>query len=115
VKVRSLYTYRPINIIFKKGEHIQWDGKKEELLYFEVCDDGVGIAPDQLSRLLRQINGEPDQRDAQPSPSSQQDGFALKNIQEQIYITYGDYKIHMESQLGKGTKVYFIIPLERGT
>ena len=89
--------------------------KKEELLYFEVCDDGVGIAPDQLSRLLRQINGEPDQRDAQPSPSSQQDGFALKNIQEQIYITYGDYKIHMESQLGKGTKVYFIIPLERGT
>ncbi len=100
------FEHHHIQIVFRK---------KEELLYFEVCDDGVGIAPDQLSRLLRQINGEPDQRDAQPSPSSQQDGFALKNIQEQIYITYGDYKIHMESQLGKGTKVYFIIPLERGT
>ena len=41
-------------------------------------------------------------------------GYALKNIREQIRITYGEEDpIFIESREGEGTKVYFRIPLKR--
>lgn len=93
------FEHHHIQIIFQK---------RADFLYFEVADDGVGIPPDRLTQLLLQINGEPD-----VPVSEYEKNFALKNIREQIQITYGDYKIAMESQPGKGTRVYFTIPLER--
>lgn len=79
--------------------------KEEEFLYFEVKDDGAG-----MSEATRQMLTE--------EPGTFQtvkgSGYALKNIREQIRITYGEeYPIYIESREGEGTRVYFRIPLER--
>ena len=79
--------------------------KEEEFLYFEVKDDGAGM-PEATRRLLTEETGT-----FQPVKGS---GYALKNIREQIRITYGEeYPLHIESREGEGTRVYFRIPLER--
>ncbi len=78
--------------------------RQGETLYFEVQDDGAGISPERLEQLCRQING---------AQEKSQESFALKNIREQMCLTYGERDIHIESQLGQGTRVWFVIPLER--
>jgi len=86
--------------------HIRFQ-RQEELLYFEVTDDGNGIEEEQLKQIIH---------DTSTSDKVEGDDYALKNLREQIRITYGEeYRIFIESQKGKGTKVYFTIPLERRT
>lgn len=78
--------------------------KEEEFLYFEVKDDGAGM-PEETRRQLMEESG---------NLKTVGNGYALKNIREQIRITYGEeYPIFIESREGEGIKVYFRIPLKR--
>lgn len=63
--------------------------KEGDMLFFQVADDGIGISPQDLGPLLRQINGE---------GPIQGRSFALRNIHEQLCIAYGPRDIHIESR-----------------
>lgn len=91
----TLQSSHCIQIIFRR------EGKQ---LYFEVADDGAGVPPHRLEPLLQQINGQ------EPAAG---EGFALKNIREQMRIAYGGGRIDMENRPEGGTRVFFRIPLER--
>ena len=65
-----------------------------------VSDNGVGIEPDALPRLLS----------SQASRSGGL-GMALGNIQERLQKLFGeDYRLKIESRPGLGTSVSFLVP-----
>ncbi len=65
-----------------------------------VSDDGVGIEPEVLPRLL-----------ASQSSKSKGLGMALGNIKERLQKLFGeDYQLKVESEPGKGTTVSFLVP-----
>lgn len=79
--------------------------KKEDRLCFVVADDGAGMTPEQCQMVLAGMDS---------FDLIQGKGYALRNLQEQIRLTYGpEYRIQIESQLGKGTRVTLEVPLER--
>lgn len=78
---------------------------EEDELCFQVEDDGKGMEPEALEQLREEINSRKEERET---------GFALKNIHEQICLTYGERDIMLESEAGKGMRVLFRIPLEKG-
>lgn len=85
-----------VRIVFRK------DGG---LLRFSVSDDGAGFPHDRLEAITRELA---------TFQKAEGDSFALKNVQEQIRITYGhQYRIEIESEQGRGSCVRFAIPLER--
>lgn len=72
-----------------------------EKIVYEVTDDGVGIEPDTLVKLRRDLK-------------QSQGGFGLKNVDIRVKIQYGeDYGVNVESTLGKGTKVRVDIPVRK--
>lgn len=94
-----------IRIIWRRETVVLKGNEEKELLYFEVEDDGNGIPEDKLNRIIQEMH---------TFEKVEGSGYALKNIREQIRITYGDgYPISIESKPGKGTRVSFRIPLER--
>jgi sensor histidine kinase YesM len=75
----------------------------DDMLYFETCDDGVGIGAEQLEKLRISIN---------EYTRATGESFALKNINEQMRLAYGQqYALRIESTEGIGTRVSFQIPL----
>jgi len=107
------YLYQPIveNAIvhgFEKNAgkhtlHIRFS-KDEDRLFFSVSDDGAGMSPKRIKQVMEE---------SQPFDKGG-GGFALKNIREQLRITYGEgYDIVINSTVGKGTTVSFYTPLER--
>lgn len=74
-------------------------------LRFTVQDDGIGMSDETCREVLSEMTAFDHVRGK---------GYALRNIREQIRITYGeDYGISMESQPGQGTTVVLEVPLER--
>lgn len=74
-------------------------------LRFTVQDDGVGMSDEACREVLSEMAAFDHVRGK---------GYALRNIREQIRITYGeDYGISMESRPGQGTTVILEVPLER--
>lgn len=63
-----------------------------------VTDDGSGIPPDKLSRILREDTGR---------------GVGLWNIDSRLKKLFGK-GLDIESELGKGTRVTFMIPIGGG-
>lgn len=65
-----------------------------------VADNGIGIDPQQLPRLLEA-----------KSSKSKGLGMALRNIQERLQKLFGEgHQLQIESQPGQGTTVSFVIP-----
>ena len=76
--------------------------QKEGILYFQVTDNGVGMAPEQVEALNGYIRGE---NEAFTS-------IGLKNVHRRIELYYGiGYGLTIESQEGRGTSVCIKIPL----
>ncbi|WP_125144061.1 cache domain-containing sensor histidine kinase [Clostridium transplantifaecale] len=74
-------------------------------LRFTVQDDGIGMSDETCREVLSEMTAFDHVRGK---------GYALRNIREQIRITYGeDYGITMESRPGLGTTVILEVPLER--
>ena len=70
---------------------------------YEAIEASTG--EEALEQLREEINSRKEERET---------GFALKNIHEQICLTYGERDIMLESEAGKGMRVLFRIPLEKG-
>ena len=67
-----------------------------------IGDDGVGMDPEELAELRREI-GRPCQETEK--------GFGLANVNERIRMYFGEqYGVSVVSQKGKGTIVEIRIP-----
>ena len=74
---------------------------EKQCLYVLVCDDGIGIDPQQLTTIRDALNAE-------------QFGqhIGIVNVAKRIRLYYGqDYGVHIESVLGEGTRITLTIPL----
>ena len=83
--------------------YIRVTGAKEgEDLCLTVQDDGVGMEPEELARLQKDIE----------RPCSETDkGFGLANVNERIHMHFGpEYGMKIWSEKGKGTMVELKIP-----
>lgn len=77
----------------------------ENRLRFTVTDDGEGMTPERCQEVTVELDS------FTPIPGK---GYALRNIQEQIRLTYGPaYGIQIDSRVGEGTRVTLEVPLER--
>ncbi len=80
-----------------EGEIIVKGYQRENKLIFEVIDNGVGIADEDMYLLKK--------------------GYGIKNVIERISLTYGDdleYGVEITSELSKGTKVVITLPIDIG-
>ncbi|MFV9510134.1 LytS/YhcK type 5TM receptor domain-containing protein [Tepidibacillus sp. LV47] len=77
--------------------------KQEKRVYLAVIDNGVGIDAKRIERLLNQR-----------VKSEKGTGFGLYNVHQRLIGRYGEESgLHIESESGKGTKVWFTIPIEQ--
>ena len=90
-------------IMMKKEERgvIRITGERADgdLLLF-VEDDGVGMSPERLDRIL-----------ARGAVSSDRHGYGVRNIHERLQLNYGaEFGLSFRSIEGKGTRVQIRIP-----
>jgi two-component system, sensor histidine kinase YesM len=71
----------------------------------EITDDGTGIPPDQLERLMASIRN----ADVEEAPIT----FGLRNAHLRMLLHFGEgYGLEIKSEEGKYTRVSVVIPLE---
>lgn len=76
--------------------------KDKDSIRFIVEDDGVGMDPEELAELRREID--------RPCKETEK-GFGLANVNERIRMYFGEqYGVSIVSQKGKGTIVEIRIP-----
>ncbi|WP_339061897.1 sensor histidine kinase [Tepidibacillus marianensis] len=84
----------------KKGKvmiKVQKQGRK---VYLAVTDNGIGIQPERIDLLLNQR-----------VKSEEGTGFGMYNVHQRLIGTYGEESgLHIESTVGVGTKIWFVIP-----
>ncbi|NQX60071.1 sensor histidine kinase [Paenibacillus qinlingensis] len=69
----------------------------EERLELKVIDNGIGMRPDTVDKLLR--------------GGAQSNAYGLKNVNERIKLRYGaDYGVQIASIFGGGTTVQILLP-----
>lgn len=86
-----------ISVYTKKPE-------EKEFLLIDVDDNGCGMSEEVLARLRKDI----EIRDMSRSKS-----IGLYNINQRMKLHYGeDYRLHVYSEQGKGTRVRLMIPAE---
>ena len=75
--------------------------EKEDHIYLEVADNGIGMDEEELEQLQKKLKGEtPHER-----------GFGLGNVNERIRLNYGpEYGITFRSCKGEGTTATVCIP-----
>ena len=77
--------------------------RKEESIFFEIIDDGLGLDIEKI-----QQKGPLDDRE-------EHNKIGLNNAHRRIQLIYGEqYGIHVQSRLGHGTKVIIHIPADNG-
>lgn len=79
---------------------------KEGLLEICVADNGVGMDAEKMNESLRQSNLDYVERG---------NSIGVHNINARLKILYGEeYGLHIDSMIGKGTRVWMIIPKIEG-
>ena len=74
--------------VFPEGENI----------CFQVSDDGIGIEPEKLRTLRKELG-------------NYEEGYGLKNVDNRVKLTYGEnYGVEIDSSYGEGTTVRVFIP-----
>lgn len=75
---------------------------QEDLIYFTVSDDGVGMNQEELEQLQHDIT----------KPCKETDrGFGLANVNERIRMYFGaEYGLRVTAAPGEGTTVTIVIP-----
>lgn len=73
-------------------------GKKaDDNIYLIVEDNGVGMEQDKIQTIL----------------TNKSKGYGVRNVNERIKLYYGEeYSMHVESEIGSGTKIIVKIPAE---
>ena len=68
------------------------------LLVLQIEDDGVGMTQERILQIS-------------DTDRKQRNHYAVFNINERFRLLYGEqYRLHFESEVGKGTKVTIRIP-----
>ncbi|MBN1992839.1 MAG: sensor histidine kinase [Anaerolineae bacterium] len=84
--------------------------ENENLVLFEVEDDGVGFTPYKLGQIQAKMNDDSDEIILKES------GFGLENVNKRIKLYYGkQYGLSIASQYREGTRVTLAIPLKDKT
>lgn len=77
---------------------------EENTLYVSVTDNGIGIAPENIEKLLS---------DTSRVTKSNMSGIGLPNVDRRLKLVYGEeYGITVESELDNYTKITISLPLE---
>lgn len=75
--------------------------EEDNMLLFQVEDNGLGIEPDLLKRLLEQQN-----------KKENSSGVGVRNVHQRIQLSFGkQYGLSIESELEEGTKVRIYLPI----
>jgi two-component system, sensor histidine kinase YesM len=79
--------------------------RKEDHLYFKIEDDGIGMEPETLQKIVENEHEDPTRI------SQESGGYAINNINKRLALYYKDnYKLKFTSELGKGTIVEILVP-----
>ena len=79
----------------------------EENVYVTIMDNGDGIGPDELKKILQKLDGDHTKR--------HMTGIGLASIHELMKLKYGsDFGLSINSEKGKGTVVRARFPAEKG-
>ncbi|MBK7896307.1 MAG: histidine kinase [Anaerolineaceae bacterium] len=85
--------------------HIVINRVADDLL-IQLDDNGPGF---DVARVLANGAAQPN-----PLPEVERPSIGLRNVDERLRLLYGDaYRLHIESEPGKGTRIVFKIPLEQ--
>lgn len=75
----------------------------EQILYIEICDDGVGMLQEQLRAVRLSLERAP----------KEATNIGLYNVHQRIRLMYGEpYGLEIDSVYGEGTRVRLCLPLE---
>ncbi|NGZ77829.1 sensor histidine kinase [Saccharibacillus sp. VR-M41] len=76
----------------------------EEVL-IDVIDNGAGMTPERLRQVEESIREKDEKEESR---------IGLRNVHQRLVMTYGEEcGLHISSELGKGTQIYFKIPAGR--
>ncbi|WP_372663348.1 sensor histidine kinase [Cohnella sp.] len=91
-----------------KGRISVWVRREGMNMKFGVEDDGIGIAKEQLAKLMELLAvSEIVQRES----SSAAESYGLRNVHKRLLLHYGSGAgLHIISTVGQGTSVTFTIP-----
>lgn len=82
----------------------------DHVLIITCSDNGIGIQPDQLKLLQRQLEF-PNDSDDNAASSPNKHGIALRNVHQRIRLIFGEqYGIQICSVAGIGTDIYIRLP-----
>lgn len=97
------------NAIYHGMEFMDGDGeihvkvhRQEDDLWIEVCDNGLGMTPEQVESLLSE---------KPPVPSKRGSGIGVKNVNERIRLYFGEgYGLVILSEPDEGTVIRIHLP-----
>ncbi len=74
----------------------------DEVIYFHVIDNGIGMNEEELNALRKEV---------EMPVSKQSTGFGLANVNKRIKLNYGnDYGLDIQSKKGEGTDIMIRFP-----
>jgi two-component system sensor histidine kinase YesM len=90
----------------KTGGLVQIKGYREQdLVRFEIADNGIGMSPEDLEVLRRRITDS-------PASESDKSSIGLSNVYKRLMLYFGNKcGFDLESEVGVGTKVRISIPI----
>ena len=82
--------------------------REEQRLVFLISDNGVGIDPQQLARIARDLREKPE---FEGLGRRNKRGIGIANVNARIQLYYGpDYGLTLTSELGQNTCIRVVVP-----
>ena len=97
--------YHGIKVKRGKGSITVTGTLKDDKIYFEIKDTGVGMTQEELDSIRAKLTRPCKETDS---------GFGLANVNERIRMNYGpEYGVTVDSVQGEGTWVQIVIPAQK--
>jgi two-component system, sensor histidine kinase YesM len=94
--------YHGIKMLRARGKITVTGELQNEVIYFHVIDNGIGMDEEELTALRQEI---------EMPVSKQSTGFGLANVNKRIKLNYGNqYGLDIYSKKGEGTEIMIRIP-----